>query len=68
MTKAELIATFPKSFTLRAFPGQTFSINASASFESPLGSGSFMLYVFTAAGEAFCKGTAAELRRQIRVE
>ena len=66
MTKIETIATFPETFSLRAFPKQSFSINASASYESPFGSGQFMLYVFTEQGEAFCKGPPAELRRQIR--
>ena len=62
---SESIATFPESFGLRAFPGQRFTLNRSASYESPFGSGQFMLYVFTAEGEAFCKGTPEELRRAV---
>ena len=65
MTKIETIATFPETFSLKAFPGQTFSINKSASYESPLGSGQFLLYVFKD-GVAFCKGTPEELLRQIQ--
>ena len=66
MTKSELIATFPETFGLRAFPGQEFKINSSASYESPLGSGEFMLYTFTVPeGEAFCKGSPRELRRAL---
>jgi hypothetical protein len=59
------IAEFPKTFGLRAFPGDRFAINRSASFESPRGSGRIMLYVFTAEGKAFCKGSPNELRSEI---
>ena len=56
------IAKFPETFGLRAFPGDRFSLNESASYVS---GGTTMLYVFTAEGLAFCKGTPAELRRVV---
>ena len=58
-------AKFPESFGLRGFPGQRFSINESASYESPFGSGNVMLYVFTEDGQAFSKGSPSELRREV---
>jgi len=58
----DIIATFPESFGLRAFPGDRFTLNQSASYES---GGQIMLYVYTADGLAFCKGTPTELRREV---
>lgn len=59
------IATFPESFGLRGFPGQRFTLNYRASYESPFGSGQIMLYVWTAEGKAFCKASPEELRREV---
>ncbi len=56
-----LIAMLPATFQLRAHKG-TFTINESASYVS---AGRAMLYVFNSDGEAFCKGTYAELKREI---
>jgi hypothetical protein len=56
---------FPETFGLRAFPGQRFTLNRSASYERPLGSGDVMLYVFTEDGLAFSKGSPAELRGEV---
>ena len=56
------IAKFPETFGLRAFPGDRFSLNESASYVS---CGTLMLYVFTDEGQAFCKGTPAELQREV---
>ena len=61
----EEAAKFPESFGLRAFPGQRFTINESASYESPFGSGNVMLYTYTEDGLAFSKGSPAELRREV---
>jgi len=61
----EEVAKFPESFGLRGFPGQRFTLNESASYESPFGSGNVLLYVFTEDGLAFSKGTPAELRREV---
>lgn len=58
-------AEFPKVFGLRAFPGQRFTINESASYESPFGSGNVQLYTFTEDGKAFSKASPAELRREV---
>jgi len=58
-------AKFPKSFGLRGFPGQRFTMNQSASYESPFGSGNVLLYVFTEDGLAFSKGSPAELRKEV---
>ncbi len=58
-------AEFSGVFGLRAFPGQRFKINESASYESPYGSGKVQLYVFTEEGKAFSKGSPAELRREV---
>jgi hypothetical protein len=64
MTKTDLIATFPKTFGLRGFPGKVFSISESASYESPFGSGKFMLYT-SLDGRDFAKATPDELRGQL---
>lgn len=61
----EEAANFPESFGLRAFRGQRFTINESASYESPFGSGNVVLYVFTEDGLAFCKGSPNELQREV---
>jgi hypothetical protein len=61
----EAAAKFPETFGLRAFPGDRFTINERASYESPRGSGNVLLYVYTQEGLAFCKGSPAELRRQV---
>ena len=58
---------FPKVFGLRAFPGDRFTINTSASYES---GGAVLLYTYTvpadgSRGLAFSKGTPAELRREV---
>lgn len=58
-------AKFPEVFGLRGFPGKRFKINESASYESPYGSGNVLLYVFTEDGQAFSKGTVAELKREV---
>jgi hypothetical protein len=63
-------AKFPKTFGLRAFPGDKFTINESASYESPFGSGNVLLYTYTvpadgSEGLAFCKGSPSEIRREI---
>lgn len=69
MTRAErvkaAIAEFPGTFGLRAFPGKRFTLNESASYVADSGA-EVMLYVFTADGQAFCKGTPAELRKEVR--
>ena len=62
---AEEAGKFPEVFGLRAFPGQKFTINKSASYESPFGSGNVLLYVFTEDGQAFSKGSPSELRREV---
>jgi len=64
MTITETIATFPKTFGLRGFPGKVFSISERASYESPFGSGQFMLYT-TLEGRDFAKATPEELREQL---
>ena len=56
------IAEFPQTFGLRAFPGQKFHINRSASFVSM---GKVKLYVFNDKGLAFAKDTPAALRREL---
>jgi len=58
---AEAVAEFPAVFGLRAFEGR-FKINKSASYKS---GGRIFLYVFTAEGKAFCKGTPEELRKEL---
>ena len=60
-TVAREVRGFPEEFGLRAFPGQRFTINRSASYWS----GGVMLYVYTAGGEAFCKGRPCELAREV---
>jgi hypothetical protein len=55
-------AEFPGIFGLRAFPGQRFVVNRSASYVSR---DEVMLYVYTADGLAFSKGTPEELRREV---
>jgi hypothetical protein len=56
-----LVASFPESFYLLAHDGR-FTVNRSASYIS---GGRAVLYVFTEAGEAFCKGSYAEIRSQM---
>ena len=56
-----LVASMPESFCLKAFDGR-FTVNRSASYIS---GGRAVLYVFTAEGEAFCKGSYAEIRSQM---
>jgi len=58
----EARSQFPDTFGLRGFPGERFHINESASYVS---GGEVLLYVFTEGGEAFSKGTPAELRREL---
>lgn len=55
-------ARFPKEFGLRAFPGKRFTLNRSACFIS---AGKVQLYVYTADGLAFSKGTPSELRKEV---
>lgn len=69
------MAEFPKTFGLRAYPGQTFMIHASASLVSDIQG--VLLYVFIkdvtrqwegltgGAWAAFTKATPEELRREI---
>ena len=64
MTITETIATFPSTFGLRGFPGKVFSISERASYESPFGSGKFMLYT-SLDGQDFAKATPDELRSQL---
>jgi hypothetical protein len=52
----------PKEFGLRAFPGKRFTVNKSA---SDLLGNPQMLYIYTIEGEAFCKGTKEELRKEM---
>jgi hypothetical protein len=59
------VASFPRKFGLRAFPNREFTINPSQCYETQ---GEYMLYVFTEDGQAFCKGSPDELRREIVVE
>jgi len=59
------IATFPKEFGLRAFPGRTFRIN---SFESFVSDSRIYLYVYVKRPDGwagFSKGTPGELRAQV---
>jgi hypothetical protein len=62
MTVKEEAAKFPKTFGLRAFPGDRFTINESASYMS---AGRVMLYIFTEDGKAFSKGTPEEIEREV---
>jgi len=59
---AEAIAEFPKTFGLRGFPGQRFSLSQKSSY---VRNGEVMLYTVTSGGLDFAKGTPAEMRAQI---
>jgi hypothetical protein len=63
---AKAAEEFPARFGLRAFPGKTFEILQSSSY---LNGDVPVLYVFAISdddrSEAFAKGTAAELRREV---
>jgi len=60
----EALKAFPGVFRLKAFPGQRFRVNASASYGgAPFGP--VMLYVYTEEGVSFCKGSPEELRREV---
>ena len=62
ITKAA--ARFPKTFGLRAFPSDKFTINERQSYVS---GGEVMLYVYTVdTMQAFAKGTPEELLREVR--
>jgi hypothetical protein len=68
---AEAIASFPATFGLRAFPGDTFRISRTSSYVND--TGALMLYTeikktdFGNANDwlSFAKGTPEELRREI---
>ena len=63
---AAAAAKFPDTFGLRAFPGETFSVQRGACYWSQ--THGVMLYTSVLReGEwtAFCKGTPAELRLEI---
>lgn len=69
---AAAIARFPATFGLRAFPGKTFKISASASYFGDGENGEPMLYtqIFDETPERygwndFAKGTERELRAQM---
>jgi hypothetical protein len=67
---AAVIATFPETFGLRAFPGDTFRVSASASyFSGNGGTGTLNLYTQRRNPDGvwcdFAKGTESELRAQI---
>ena len=64
-----IIATFPETFGLRAFPGKVFKIVESQSFISE---GVMQLYTYVnvadripARWQAFSKGTPSELRAEV---
>jgi hypothetical protein len=57
------VARFPATFGLKAFPGEVFHIREAQSFLD--GQGRVMLYLYTSKGQAFCKGTEAELRKAL---
>ena len=58
----EAVRLFPPTFGLKAFRGDRFTINKSASYVS---CGQVTLYVFTEDGKAFCKGTPSEIAREV---
>ena len=58
----EAIASFPATFGLKGFPGQTFSIKERSCY---LSSGQIMLYTVNAKGQDFAKATPTELRKEI---
>lgn len=63
---AAAIKTFPATFQLRAFPGETFRIGASSSYVND--SGTLMLYTeIQKDGKwlSFAKGTISELQKEI---
>jgi hypothetical protein len=70
---AAVLATFPATFGLSAFPGETFRISEQSSyFNGPFTDptrGTLMLYTERLAKDGtwldFAKGTECELRRQI---
>jgi len=59
-----VIDTFPATFGLRGFPGKVFTLSERSSYETPLGSGSYMLYT-QVDGVDFAKVSPANLRREI---
>lgn len=63
---AATIATFPATFGMHAFPGDTFRISPSSSYFTE---GTMMLYTERLTSNehwsSFAKGTASELRREI---
>lgn len=66
MSLNETIATFPSTFKLRAFPGETFRIEHGACYTRS--NGEHVLYVYRKSEScwlAFSKGTVSELRSQI---
>ncbi len=67
---AAAISRFPKTFGLRAFPGDTFSISAACSYVGSWQDPStLMLYTEIQCKDgkwrAFAKGSEAELRREV---
>ena len=64
-----LIETFPKEFGLAAFPGKVFTLSQSSSYWSEY-EGAYLLYTYIKQPDgtflAFAKGTANELRQNIR--
>jgi len=59
---AQTIAKFPKTFGLRGFPGQRFSLSQRSSY---VREGEVVLYTVTATGEDFAKGSPAEIRAEV---
>ena len=59
----KVVATFPKVFGLRAFPGR-FTISVDHCFLRGKDEREVALYVFTE-GAAFCKAAPDELRAQL---
>lgn len=66
---AEVIATFPATFGLRAFPGEVFRLSLDASYFVDTTATKLHLYTQRKAGDqwlCFCKGEPDELRREVR--
>lgn len=67
---AQAIAQFPKEFGLRAYPDKRFRISESASYVSSYPAPD-TIYLYTVilnddgVWRCFCKGTPAELRREL---
>lgn len=59
----EAVATFPDTFRLRAFPGQSFHLSTQDSYVSS--AGGVRLAVRTETGQSFWTGPVDELRAEI---